>query len=287
MATVDQHHLDPEQLAIRHLGILEPLVRQLASGYPRHVDRDELRSAAAFGLVHAANRFDASDGVPFANYARHRIRGAVLDEVRGRDWAPRSLRKRLREIARVTTLLENRLARHPSSWEVAAELGLAVESVDAAFAQQAATTLLSAELPATPDDEAPIAELLREQDTTVLPADAFETDEVAKNLRMAIHALPERLRRILREHDLGGRPLGEIAEELGVSDARASQLRHEAILALRAVFGHLYEGVPAIPEGAPGKSRRAAIVESLGEQFPNPPTRPATAPVMRARPHPG
>lgn len=268
MSTIAHRPRDAEDLAARHVHVVEPIVRQLAASYPPHVDRDDLRGAGAFGLVHAAHRFESSDGVPFATYARHRIRGAVLDEVRRRDWAPRSVRRRLREMAAATTALEHRLARHPTSHEIAAELHIDVELVDSAYAQHAKATFLSAELPVTAEDDAPIVEQLREDDPAVLPADAAEHREMLDILGLAIAALPRRLRRIIVENDLCGRLLGEIAEELGISDARASQLRHEAISALRAAFAEMYDGVPVTCDGAPGKAVRAAVVEEVLHRHP-------------------
>lgn len=269
MSTVAGCPRDAEDLAARHVHVVEPIVRQLAAGYPPHVDRDDLRGAGAFGLVHAAHRFESSDGVPFATYARHRIRGAILDEVRRRDWAPRSVRRRLREMTAATTALEHRLARHPTSHEIAAELHIEVELVDSAYAQHTKATFLSAELPATADDDAPIVEQLRDNDPAVLPADAAEHREMLEILGSAIAALPRRLRRIIIEHDLSGHRLGQIAEELGISDARASQLRHEAILALRAAVGEMYEDVPVVCDGAPGKAVRAAVVEEVRDRHPS------------------
>ncbi len=253
---------DQTALVEAHHHLLEPLVRSLARRYPRHVDRDDLRGAAAHGLVDAASRFDAADGVPFARYLTFRVRGAVLDEVRRRDFAPRSLRRQLRQIDEATARLHGVLNREPSTDEVARELGVPVGEVVRAQADELAVTVLAAELPASPDDEVPIVESLVEDDPGWLPTDAAEHAEARELLQRSVALLDERLRRIIEEHDLGARSLADLAVELGVSDARVSQLRGEAILALRAVFAQYYDEVPEVPDDAPGATHRRAVLEA-------------------------
>jgi RNA polymerase sigma factor FliA len=111
------------ELVETHLHLVTHVVHQLAARFPRHVDRDELRGAGAAGLVDAAHRYDPTTGVPFARYASIRIRGAVLDATRSRDWATRRLRRDLREIEATTEQLEEKLSRRPDDAEVAAAMG--------------------------------------------------------------------------------------------------------------------------------------------------------------------
>jgi RNA polymerase sigma factor FliA len=261
--TTDQ--LDPNTLAETHLHVVDHVVHQLAARFPRHVDRDELRGAGAAGLVDAAHRYDASTGVPFARYASIRIRGAILDATRTRDWATRRLRRDLRAIETATSLLEDRLQRRPEDDEIAAELGMEVTAVRERRAAAVTSTLLALDRPiGDPSGDAnPLADRVEEQDEAWLPERSLERTELAGTLRTAIDHLPELLRRVLLEHHFQGRLLRDIAADLGVTEARASQLRHEALHALQAYFGTAFEGVPVVLDSAPGKRRRAAYVTQV------------------------
>lgn len=257
--------LDASELAESHLYLVEHVVQQLAAGFPRHVDRDELRGAGAAGLVDAANRYDAATGVPFARYASIRIRGAVLDATRTRDWATRRLRRDLRAIEQTTSDLEERLQRRPDDAEIADELGTDIDTVRERRASALTSTLLTLDRPVGDGlgDTAPLADRVVERDETWLPESALETSELVGTLRTAIAHLPELPRQVLIQHHFEGRLLRDIADDLGVTEARVSQLRHEALHALQAYFGTAFDGVPAVPEDAPGKRRRAAYVAEL------------------------
>src|SRR5471030_1911922 len=98
--------------------------RSCASKLPSHLDHDDLQSAGVLGYLRAAPRYDAARGASFRGYCALRIRGAVLDELRRWDWAPRSVHKSLRRITRVTSSLTEQLEREPTRLELAQALGL-------------------------------------------------------------------------------------------------------------------------------------------------------------------
>jgi RNA polymerase sigma factor FliA len=252
------------ELVETHLHLVTHVVNQLSARFPRHVDRDELRGAGAAGLVDAAHRFDPTTGVPFARYASIRIRGAVLDATRSRDWATRRLRRDLREIEATSEQLEAKLSRRPDDAEVAAAMGTDESSVRERRAAAVTSTLLTLDRPMHDDnDGGSLRDRLSEQDDAWLPEAALERNELVGTLRSAIAHLPELPRRVLVEHHFQGRLLRDIADDLGVTEARASQLRQEAIHALQAYFGTAFEGVPSVPDSAPGKRRRAAYVAQV------------------------
>ncbi|MEX1164379.1 MAG: sigma-70 family RNA polymerase sigma factor [Nitriliruptor sp.] len=263
------------QLIEAHVHLVDHVVHQLTANFPRHVDRDELLGAGAAGLVDAAHRYDPSTGVPFARYATIRIRGAVLDETRGRDWATRRLRRDLRAIERATSVLEERLQRVPHDTEIAGELGVTVELVRKRRASAVTSRLLTLDRPLGEDGEAgSLADRVTETDVAWLPGPALERSELVGTLRTAVAALPEGPRRVLIEHHFEGRLLRDIADSMGVTEARVSQLRHEALRALQAYFGTVYDGVPEVPTDAPGKRARTAYVEGAGA-WPSPLAAPA------------
>lgn len=262
--TMTRSTTEANELAESHLHLVDHLVHQMAARFPRHVDRDELRGAGAAGLVDAAHRYDPSTGVPFARYASIRIRGAILDATRTRDWATRRLRRDLRAIENATSQLEDRLQRRPDDEEIAAELDVDVSTVRERRASALTATLLTLDRPVGDDvDGNPLADRVEERDAAWLPEPSLEQGELVGTLRTAIEHLPELPRRVLLEHHFEGRLLRDIADDLGVTEARASQLRHEALHALQAYFGTSYDGVPEVPEDAPGKRRRAAYVAQV------------------------
>jgi RNA polymerase sigma factor FliA len=264
VATTTAKTTEANELAESHLHLVDHLVHQLAARFPRHVDRDELRGAGAAGLVDAAHRYDPATGVPFARYASIRIRGAILDATRTRDWATRRLRRDLRAIETATSQLEDRLQRRPDDEEIAAELDVDVATVRERRASALASTLLTLDRPVGDDvDSQPLADRVEEQDAAWLPESSLEQGELVGTLRTAISHLPELPRRVLLEHHFDGRLLRDIADDLGVTEARASQLRHEALHALQAYFGTAYDGVPEVPADAPGKRRRATYVAQV------------------------
>jgi RNA polymerase sigma factor FliA len=265
VGTATETSTDVNELVESHLHLVGHVVNQLSARFPRHVDRDELHGAGAAGLVDAAHRYDPETGVPFARYASIRIRGAILDATRSRDWATRRLRRDLRAIENASNELEAQLQRRPDDAEVAARLGTDESSVRERRAAAITSTVLTLDRPVHSDEEgsASLADRLIEDDLTWLPDPALERNELVGTLRTAIAHLPELPRRVLVENHFEGRLLRDIADDLGVTEARASQLRHEAIHALQAYFATAFDGVPAVPESAPGKRRRAAYVAQV------------------------
>lgn len=253
-----------DRLVEEHLHLVDHVVRQVASRFPRHVDRDELAGAGAAGLVEAAHRYEPDTGVPFARYASIRIRGAVLDATRSRDWATRRMRRDLRAIGHATATLQARLHRTPDDAEVAAELEVDPQVVAERRAAAVTSTLLALDRPSGGDGEtATLADRLTDEDVDRLPAANLERSELVGTLHAAIALLPEHPRQVLIEHHFEGRLLQDIAADLGVTEARASQLRHEALHALQAYFGTTFDGVAPVPPTAPGKRARAAFVASV------------------------
>src|SRR5258708_36436402 len=121
--------LGEEQLIRDHLFLVHKTVSQTAARIPSHVSRDDLLSAGMAGLAHAARHYDPQRGVPFDRYAATRIRGAVLDELRGFDWASRPVRTKARNLASLTESLTSALGRRPTEQELAEAAGLTLEAL--------------------------------------------------------------------------------------------------------------------------------------------------------------
>ncbi len=195
---------------------------------PRHAPRDDLVSAGMIGLAQAARSFDDARGVPFHRYAVTRIKGALLDELRSQDWASRPVRAKARQMDLASERLTISLGRPPTTAEVAEAMGIGVAAVAGLVSDLHRATVLNYDgmLPTGEseslflvDEDNPELELLDRE------RNAYLVD--------AVKALPPRLQTVVIGYFFQDRAMQDIANELGVSESRVSQLRAEALDLLR------------------------------------------------------
>jgi RNA polymerase sigma factor FliA len=266
-----------EGLVTDHLPLVGHIARETASRMPRHLGTDDLVGAGSLALVQAAHSFDPALGVPFARFANTRIRGAMIDQMRQRDWASRSLRTRARALAAAAEHLTTALGRAPDDAEVAKAAGLTEAEVREVRSGTDRATLLTLD-PLATDGEGLGSTLA---DSAPRPEEALIAAERMGYLRDAIAELPERLRVVVAGYYLQQRPLTEIAEELGVTQSRASQLRSEGLDLLReALEALLGDGARAgrANRGAKPDDGRPAGVTASGRAV-----QPPADPGVRAR----
>lgn len=263
MSTRDQEHVTND-LVRENLDLVGRTVAKVSARYPRHVDREELWNAGALGLVEAARRFNPDSGIPFERYAAIRIRGAIIDSTRTRDWASRSVRRRYREMEETSSSLRDTTGREPDRATLAKALGVTLEELEKTQAQSAASMLLYLDHQ-RPEDSVSLRDTIVDQDTSVQPEAALEQREMLGTLRNAVTGLPETHAEVIERYYFNGEMLQDIAKDLGVTQARVSQIRSEALTSLRAWFGTLYEGAPEVSEDAAGKRARAAYMSQLSE----------------------
>ena len=218
---------DLEDLVREHMAIVGHLVRELLNRVPAHVHADDLSSAGFAALLGAARSFDVSRGIPFHRFAAVRIRGALLDELRGQDWASRSVRARARRTTAARQELTATLGRTPLDAEVAGRMGIPLSELAAVEDDVQKAALLS--LQGFPTGTA--EEMVPERSEG--PEDLLLKRERLGYLHQAIQALPERLRLVVTESFLQEQPLSDVADRLGVTESRISQLRSEALRLLR------------------------------------------------------
>ena len=210
------------------------IARQAARQLGRPEDADEFIGAALEGLVDAGNRYDERRGVPFPAFAKHRVRGAIMDSVRSRDFVPRSARTRARVIEGATRNFLARRGRPPTVVELAGTLGLTVADTHTLVRKAEAKPMLSLSAP-LPDGSQ--AEELKGDQADVLSA--LVRGQQREALRVALRALPERERIAVALFYIEERPLKSIGVLLGVSPSRVSQLCSQAIRRLRvSLIGH-------------------------------------------------
>jgi RNA polymerase sigma factor FliA len=243
---------DVERLVREHLHLAKFAIHDLAASVPAHVSRDDLHSAALLGLVQAARAFDPDRGVPFDGFARRRIRGALLDELRSRDWAPRSLRSRARETARVRDQLSAQLGRPPSDAELAVAVGVGVDQLEALRADLEQAQLDSVDV--LPESN-PVSSPWRADDLT--PLAALLQRERVGYLHDAVALLPARLRRVVTALFFDDVTPAALAAELGVTESRISQLRGQALGLLReAVASQLEPHLATVDPASTGRADR-------------------------------
>jgi RNA polymerase sigma factor for flagellar operon FliA len=205
------------ELLARHGPLLDRVARRLAARTGWAVQPDDLWAAGAMGLLDAARRFDAGRDVRFETFAEHRVRGAMLDELRRMDHLPRRLRADVDRVATARSRLQQRLGRDPDPGDVAEATGVPLEQV---------AELLHLLEPVLPADE-------RLEAADPLADEAVVRAEQRRLLADAIAALPERLQILLALHYTEELTYREIAKVLGVSEPRVCQLHTEAVRKLR------------------------------------------------------
>jgi RNA polymerase sigma factor for flagellar operon FliA len=253
-----------EQLVRDHLPLVHYVVAEVAQHVPSYVSRDDLVSAGMAGLAQAARSFDPERGVRFDRYASRRIRGSVLDELRGRDWATRSVRARDRELRSATEELAGSLGRTPTSAELASHLGWTTDEVDELAERVHRAAVVNYEAlydEGTAEDLLPTAD--DEPDTLLLDRErnAYLVDAVA--------TLPERLRRVVVGYFFEERSMHELGAELGVTDSRISQMRAEALSLLRDGLNSQLQPEAVSGDSRPGgrvARRRHAYYEAIANR---------------------
>ncbi|SNY60581.1 RNA polymerase sigma factor for flagellar operon FliA [Paractinoplanes atraurantiacus] len=244
-----------------HMPLVGHLVREMLARVPAHVNRDDLMSAGYAALVHAARGFDDSRGVPFARFAAARVRGALLDELRGLDWASRSVRQRARRTDSARQELTAELGRNPTAQEVADRLGCSVEDIESADddVQRAVVFSLQGFTTAGADDMV--------TEPSAGPEEMLIRRERLGYLRHAIEALPDRLRAVVQGYFFEERPMARIAEDLGVTESRVSQLRAEALLLLKdGLNTHLDPALAAPSKEGCVARRRTAYYDQIASR---------------------
>ena len=227
--------LDRDALITAHVGLVKAMAQRLARRLPANVEVADLVSIGTLGLVEAAGRYRLSMGVPFEAFARRRVQGAMLDELRDLDWAPRSLRRRRREVDGAISALRSKLGREPSEAETAGLLGLTEAEYGSVLEELRSLELASIRsLDDAGSDHQPMLDVCI--DPGEGPHARLERHELRQLLAAAIGRLPERERLVLAMYYDEEMTLAEIGVVLGVGESRVSQVRSMAVARLRTML---------------------------------------------------
>ncbi len=224
--------LDNSTLIKQYSPLVRRLAHQMIAKLPANVEVDDLIQVGLIGLTDALSRFDAEQGVQFETFATQRIRGAMLDELRGGDWMSRGTRRQQREIEAAVHRVEQRLDRAPSEAEIAAEMGLGLQEYQDLLSKVRGTQLIYLEDMSGDDGDEDYLDR-HVADEAGNPMLQLQDHRMREALVAAIKNLPEREQFVMSmyyEHDMN---LKEIAAVLNVTESRVCQLHSQSIARLR------------------------------------------------------
>jgi len=235
-------------LVQQYLPLVTSILGRLAMTLPDHVDHDDLQSAGLVGLLQAVRNYDPSSGNSFETYARVRIRGAMLDELRRMDWVPRTVHEKARKIQQTMGELEQKLGRSPSEAEVAKALGLSVNDYTKLLdeVRPAAFVCLDATTTSENGDTGNLYEVVADT-TEEGPAEHASRHELKDVVLARLKELPEIQRKVLALYYGEDLHLREIAEVFGLTESRICQIHSQAILAIRSYVQRVEAGIAGRP----------------------------------------
>ncbi len=222
-----------DQLITEYLPYVKRIVQRLAVHLPSTVDIDDLMNVGVIGLIQAVDRYDPRRDNKFMTYAIFRIKGAVLSELRARDFLSRSNRRKIRELESVYLRLEQKLGREADDREIAKELGVDLEQVYRTKQMSSISFISLEELGiSSRDEKEKLLSYLVNNDDDALAMTKLK--ELKEAMAEAIRQLPEKERLVISLYYLDELTMKETGKVLGITESRVSQIHSQAILHLRA-----------------------------------------------------
>jgi len=222
-----------EEIIIRFAPLIRVIVNRIALKLPPHVDTEELINSGVIGLMDAIEKYDPMKGTSLKTYAEFRIRGAILDELRSLDWAPRSIRQKVNRLEGAYANLERQLGRAATDEEVAEALNIDLEEFYEILAQASAVCLVSLyDMEREEGDTRCFLETIASEEAD--PALALESQEVYDTIGRAIETLPEKEQMVVSLYYHHEMTMKEIGKVLNLTESRVSQIHTKAVLRLRA-----------------------------------------------------
>lgn len=226
-----------DKLLVEYAHLVKYMGNRIAINLPSSIDRNDIISSGIIGLIKAVETFDPERGFKFETYASHKIRGAILDELRALDWVPRSIRQKSKDLQKVYAKLENQLGRIPYDDEVCEELNVSLNEFEKMLSDVSPTTIVSLE--ETMPDRSAESKEIRLIDTIEDPGSdnplkELGFSEVKRILKETIGNLPEKEKLVVALYHFEELTLKEIGVVLEISESRVSQIHSKAILKLKS-----------------------------------------------------
>ncbi|MEM6929104.1 MAG: RNA polymerase sigma factor FliA [Myxococcota bacterium] len=223
-------------IVTRHYALVQRIARQIHGRLPQSVELDDLVSVGVVGLIESIARFNPARGVPFDTYARHRIRGAILDALRAVDWVPHSVRRKAQAIEHARKALRTQFGRTPTDKEIAARLEIELPDYRNLVRDSEIRQLLSLDAPAANDNPTPLVEqVASDVDVESATGESQLRDLVVE----AVRHLPEREATAITLYYFHELPLKAVGKHLGVTESRACQLCGQGVKRLKRKLSHL------------------------------------------------
>ncbi len=221
-----------ERLILEHLSQVRLIARRIQERLPESISLDDLVSTGVIGLISAIDNFDPAHNVKLKTYAEYKIRGAILDSLRGLDWAPRQKRRKAKQIEAAIAAIEQVLQRGPTEEEIAGQLGISLDEYHEWLVEIRGLNIASIEY-AGPDQGKDMLHYIPDTDEN-LPSTLLERSELERLLALHIREIPKIEQTVLSLYYHEDLTLREIAEVVNLHESRISQLKSQAILRLRS-----------------------------------------------------
>ena len=223
-----------DQLISENLSLVNSVAAQVQRSLAVHVELDDLVHSGMMGLFDAATKFSADKEVAFTTYAKHRIRGAILDGLRQLDWASRDLRKRFKQVESLRKELAVDLHREPTDVEVAAAMGLDARRWQALMVDFRNMGSAANQTRTEREDEQPLQDAPSSPEYG--PDQVFARSEMRSKLGFAMQSLPKRHKEVVTMYYERDLTMKEIGSLLGVNESRVSQIHKSALTRMQSAL---------------------------------------------------
>jgi RNA polymerase sigma factor for flagellar operon FliA len=231
-----------EQLILEYADLVKYVAGRLSIYFGSNVEYDDLVGYGVFGLIDAIDKFDLTKKVKFETYASLRIRGAIIDSIREQDWAPRSLRKKGKELERAYSELENQLGHSATDQEIADKLGITIEELTKLLQEVNVSQMISLDDYLEQNHETGFDSYSMQRESNS-PEQRMEIVELKEILADSIEKLPEKERTVVTLYYYEELTLKEISLIMKVSESRISQLHTKAIMRMRGKLERLKSAI--------------------------------------------
>ena len=223
-----------DRVVLEHLPLVKAIAVRVHENLPVHVDMDDLVHAGILGLFDAAGKYNPEKQVAFSSYAKHRIKGAILDSLRQLDWASRDMRRRHKQVEAATRDLAGTLQRNPTEAEVAEKLGMDPERWRGMMLDLRNVGLISASTRSNEYDDLPAPDFPCKPETH--PDSICAREQLRGVLGEAMKVLPERYQKVVSLYYTAEMTMKEIGGILGINESRVSQIHKSALEKMQVVL---------------------------------------------------